>query len=368
MCPGMDQYRQLFTMQITTNTSTWALSGSGAAAAPTDPSLSQEMGFANESTATSLQSGLMLAQADTLNPTASSNTAQSANSTPFWGAGTVPAPNALTALRNAERDRTDPLRLGVNEIYRDAITLAADRTGYPRATIAAVISAEAGPLRGKRLDDATNQRFFGELHPQLDPKAKLDKAGAAEWKALRRELSATWDPQSYNTTSKAGGLTQFLESTWIESATKPGSYVNEQAKSLGQVNDANQVVDRAALLDLRFDATTSIVAAAELDKGYFTQLSARTNDDGTPLVPADLPADKKAQYIYLVHHEGANGAAQILKGTLTDARAEGLLKNHVADADKRQAMIDAHDGSAAKAYTAYLWQYIEQRIVPANFR
>ena len=137
----MDQYRQLFTMQITTNTSTWALSGSGAATAPTDPSLSQETGFANESTATSLQSGLMLAQADTLNPTASSNTAQSANSTPFWGAGTVPAPNALTALRNAERDRTDPLRLGVNEIYRDAITLAADRTGYPRATIAAVISA-----------------------------------------------------------------------------------------------------------------------------------------------------------------------------------------------------------------------------------
>lgn len=173
----MDQYRQLFTMQITTNTSTWALSGSGAATAPTDPSLSQETGFANESTATSLQSGLMLAQADTLNPTASSNTAQSANSTPFWGAGTVPAPNALTALRNAERDRTDPLRLGVNEIYRDAITLAADRTGYPRATIAAVISAEAGPLRGKRLDDATNQRFFGELPRSWTPKPSWTRRG-----------------------------------------------------------------------------------------------------------------------------------------------------------------------------------------------
>lgn len=72
-------------MQINTNTSTWALSGSGAAAAPTDRSLSQETGFANENTATAVQSGLMLAQADTLNPTASSNTAQSANSTPFWG-------------------------------------------------------------------------------------------------------------------------------------------------------------------------------------------------------------------------------------------------------------------------------------------
>lgn len=47
------------------------------------------------------------------------------------------------------------------------------------------------------------------------------------------------------------------------------------------MNDANQVVDRAGLLDLRFDATASIVAAAELDKGYFTQLSARTQDDGT---------------------------------------------------------------------------------------
>ena len=39
------------------------------------------------------------------------------------------------------------------------------------------------------------------------------------------------------------------------------------------------------------------------------QLSARTRDDGSPLVPADLSADQKAQYIYLVHHEGAGGAA-----------------------------------------------------------
>ena len=361
-------------MQINTNTSTWAFPGGGTAAAAADSSVSRGDTLVGGNTSTAAQPGVLLAQADTHNPSASSQNgnngtpAQSANTTPFWGAGTVPAPNALTALRQAERDRTDPLRLGVNEVYRDAITLASDRTGYPRATIAAVISAEAGPLRGKRLDEATNQRFYGELHPQLDPKAKLSKADAAEWKAVRRELSATWDPQSYNTTSKAGGLTQFLESTWIESATKPGSYVNQQAKSLGLVNDANQVVDRAGLLDLRFDATTSIVAAAELDKGYFTQLSARTQDDGTPLVPADLPADQKAQYIYLVHHEGAGGAAQILKGTLTDARAEGLLQNHVADADKRQSMIDAHEGSAAKAYTAYLWQYIEQRIVPANFR
>ena len=362
-------------MQINTNTntSTWAFPGGGTAAATAAPESSGSRGDAlvGGNTSAAAHSGDRLAQADTHNASVSSpngNSAQSANTTPFWAAGTVPAPNALTALRQAERDRTDPLRLGVNEVYRDAITLASDRTGYPRATIAAVISAEAGPLRGKRLDEATNQRFFGELHPQLDPKAKLGKAEAAEWKAVRRELSATWDPKSYNTTSKAGGLTQFLESTWIESATKPGSYVNQQAKSLGLVSEANQVVDRAALLDLRFDATTSIVAAAELDKGYFTQLSARTKDDGTPVVPADLPADQKAQYIYLVHHEGAGGAAQILKGTLTDARAEVLLQNHVADADKRQSMIDAHDGSAAKAYTAYLWQYIEQRIVPANFR
>ena len=54
-------------------------------------------------------------------------------------------------------------------------------------------------------------------------------------------------------------------SGWQFNATKPGSYVNQQAKSLGLVNDTNQVVDRAGLLDLRFDATTSIVAAAELD-------------------------------------------------------------------------------------------------------
>lgn len=322
----------------------------------------------NEAAASGAAAGVQLAQADLAQNSPADSAKDSANTTPFWGPGTVPAPNALTALVQAERDRTDPLRLGVNEVYRDAITLAADRTGYPRATIAAVISAEAGPLRGKRLDEATNQRFFGELHPELDPKAKLSKADAAEWKALRRELSATWDPQSYNATSKAGGLTQFLESTWIEVATKPGSYVNEQAKAQGLVNDKNEVVDRAKLLDLRFDATTSIVAAAELDKGYFTQLSARTKDDGTPLVPANLTADQKAQYIYLVHHEGAGGAAQILKGTLTDTRAEGLLKNHVADADKRQAMIEAADGSAAKAYTDYLWKYIEQRIVPANFR
>ncbi|MGL4437203.1 MAG: hypothetical protein ACRCVM_15280 [Giesbergeria sp.] len=289
-------------------------------------------------------------------------------SMPFWFTCTVPTPNGLTALLRTERDRTDPLRLGANETYREAITLAADHVGYPRATIAAVISAEAGLLRGRRLDAATNERFFGKLHPDLDSKAKLDKAETTEWRALRKSLSATWDPRSYNTVSKAAGLTQFLESTWIEVATTPGSYVNQKAKELGLVSIANKVLDRAALLDLRFDATASIVAAAELDKGYFTQLSARTNNDGTPLVPANLTADQKARYIYLVHHEGAGGAVQILKGTLTDARAEDLLKVHVSDAAKRQAMIDAHEGSAAMAYSAYLWQYIDQRITPSNFR
>ncbi len=315
----------------------------------------------SSASAASAQSGWQLAQAA---PSSVSDT----NSTPFWFAGTVPAPNALAVLLRAERDRTDPLRLGVNDAYRSAITLASDRTGYPRATIAAIISAEAGPLHGKRLDESTNQRFFNELHPDMDPKAKLGKTAAAEWKALRRSLSSTWDPQSYNTTSKAAGLTQFLESTWIEIATKPGSYVNEKGKDLGLVSNTNKVLDRAALLNLRFDATASIVAAAELDKGYFAQLSTRTHDDGTPLVPAHLTAGQKARYIYLVHHEGASGAVQILKGTLTDTRAEGLLKNHVTDANMRQVMIDAHDGSAAKAYTTYLWQYIDQRITPSNFR
>lgn len=147
----------------------------------------------------------------------------------------MPAPNALTALRQAERDRTDPLRLGVNEVYRDAITLASDRTGYPRATIAAVISAEAGPLRGKRLDEATNQRFYGELHPQLDPKAKLGKADAAEWKAVRRELSATWDPQSYNTTSKAGA-----DAVSGKHLDRVGHQARQLRESTGQVPGAGE--------------------------------------------------------------------------------------------------------------------------------
>ena len=182
----------------------------------------------------------------------------------------------------------DPLGdLGSNERFRADIALAgflAELPGdgiMPRAVVSSVINAEAG---------------YG-----------------------------TWNPNIENPKSKALGLTQFLKGTWRDQAIKSGTFLNLYAREAGYVN-GKRITDDKGLLALRTDPTLSIVAAAQYDAEVFSQLTKRG------LIPASLTQDQMAQYLYKGHHEGYEGARQMLSGTLpNDASTKRKFDQNVLE-------------------------------------
>jgi LysM repeat protein len=278
----------------------------------------------------------------------------------FWDRLFGPAPTTPGPVTTAAGGE---LALGVNAACRDAILLASQRTGVDAAAIAALIDAEAGRYGGSRLQSVTDDTFYAR-HPELNrrPLEKTDEALIAEWVEIREALKRTWDPSAVNANSQATGLTQFLKGTWLDQARTSGTYLNQVAKEKGYVDAKNQVVAGMTenLLDLRKDATLSIVAAAEYGKANLAVLDAKG------LVPATATDDEKAKLMYLAHHEGSAGAIAVLNETLTDARAKVLLADNVGE-KAREALVKEH-GSEAKAYIAWLNGYIDDHIQPDRFR
>ena len=286
--------------------------------------------------------------------------------------GTPPAPadDGGDAPPHAEN-----LKLGVNERFRPGIELAAQRTGMDPSAIAAIISAEAGPVRNKERKAQIVEEAFRLLHPGRDwekrPLSLTDPDDAdlvKDYKALAKQTA--WDEASKADGTSATGLTQFLDGTWLSEAQREGTYLHEVAKEKGLLDENGHVLknERQALLDLRKDPTISIVAAPEYDLSVFDAVSEKKDAAGNPLIPEGLSDDEKAKYLYICHHEGEEGAIQFLSGTLTDARAAGLLEDNVKDADARAALVAAHGGSESAAYKAWLEGYVDDRIVPDKFR
>jgi hypothetical protein len=307
------------------------------------------------------------------------------------------------------------LVLGINERFRSAILLASQRTGLDPAAIAAIINAEAAPLSDKKTREKLADEAFRSNHPDRDwdkkplsAKNPGDAALIKEWKKLY--ASTAWDERSYNNESGAAGMTQFLASTWKGEAKRSGTYLNSVAKEKGYVGADGKLVSSKIndFLELRYDPTLAIVAAAEYDKLVFDQVSKKTTQDlkavdqvffashperdfakqplsakdadlikewkhlcgaksGKPLIPKDLTDDQKARYLYLGHHEGEAGAIQVLSGSLTDDRAKVLLNANVPDETKRNALVKEHGGQS-KAYIQWLWSYIDNHIQPSGFR
>jgi type VI secretion system secreted protein VgrG len=287
--------------------------------------------------------------------------------------GTPPAP--ADGSDGDAPPHAEHLKLGVNERFRPGIELAAQRTGMDPSAIAAIISAEAGPLRNKEKKAQIVEEAFRMLHTDRDwdkrPLSLTDPADedlVKEYKALARQTA--WNEESKAVESSALGLTQFLNGTWKSEAEREGTHLHEVAKEKGMLDADGHVLksQRDALLELRKDPTLSIVAAAEYDLSVFDAVSDEKDADGNLLIPAGLSDDEKAKYLYICHHEGEEGAIQFLSGTLTDERAAGLLEDNVLDADDRAALVAAHDGSESAAYKTWLEGYVDDTIVPDRFR
>ncbi|TDR89777.1 peptidoglycan-binding protein [Enterovirga rhinocerotis] len=216
------------------------------------------------------------------------------------------------------------LVLGINDIYREALLKAQETTGIDAAALASVIDAEAA-----RIGEGADR--------------------------------GRWNPRSLNAGSGAAGLTQFLASTWIDQAGRSGTILRSHCQREGLVDAQGIVVAgrRDALLELRFDPTLSIVAAAEYGAANLRVLVARG------LAAPDEPDDRKAWLMYLAHHEGPGGAAGFLGGSrrysLDDLRGQ-------VGATRAQQLAERAGGDANKAYRDWLTGYIDGKIRPARFR
>lgn len=211
--------------------------------------------------------------------------------------------------------KLDPL----NGKYLGAIVEAAARTGLPPQALAALIEAEAAKVRG----------------------------------------TGQWDANSKSPSSSARGLAQFLDRTWIGEAVRAGGLLNAEARASGCVSADNEVVDRARLLQLRFDPRVSLLAAADLAVVNLAVLA----DKG--VLPAAVDAAGQAKLAYLAHHEGAARAAGFLRGDMGYVSPASFKAN--VPAAKRATALAAAGGDIGHAYRDYLARYIDRRIVVTAF-
>lgn len=213
----------------------------------------------------------------------------------------------------------DPARLGANARHAPALERAAKRTGIPATALAAIVNAEAA-----------------------------------------KDSSGQWNVYSRNRRSSAAGLGQFLSGTWHGMAETRGTWLNQTAQAKGWLDRSGQVrpAARAALLQLRYDATASIETTADYAQANLKQLSrsgVATGEDPTAV----------ARTAYLAHHLGPGDAARYLKTGLTDARAGLLLRAQIGGGRASQAI--ARTGDASAAHRAWLDNYVGSRVRPDRF-
>lgn len=224
---------------------------------------------------------------------------------PDAGAAAPAAPPA----DNSSRYTAANLDLGVNETYRTDILHAAQLSGLPPQTVAAVISAEAA----------------------------VDRQG--QWRA-----------DSYNADSGATGLTQFVSGTWLGEARSSTSLLNAELTSRGI--DPATASDRS-LLALRTDSRLSIVAGVS----YATSNIASLQAGGA--VPRNLDPAMTAKVAYIAHHEGLGGARAFFRGDIVavDSKWSGNVP-----ASQRADYLARSGGDREGAYHAWLTDYTNSRI------
>ncbi len=209
--------------------------------------------------------------------------------------------------------------LGPNQRHQPALEAAAHRTGIPAAALSAIVDAEAA------------------------------KGPDGSWKLYSR-----------NPRSSAAGLGQFLSSTWIGEAERPGTWLNASARNRGWLTEGGKVATgaRSELLSLRYDAEASINATADY---------ARANLDRLRKAGVAVSGDVKgtAQAAYLGHHLGVGDAIKFLKGGLDSSRARTLLNAQVGAASASRRIAQA--GDAAGAHRTWLLEYVGRHIRPTKF-
>lgn len=161
-----------------------------------------------------------------------------------------------------------------------------------------------------------------------------------------KKNTGEWNEKSYNKKSKAAGLTQFLEGTWLEMCTNSNSLI-------GQFVAKHSNLSRQVKLDLRYDGEMSIDAAAAYAIYNFK----------TSKLPYQnlIEPSAMAKFAYLLHHEGAGGARQFVNNSFSQDRAKHLLYNQM-DSKQADEILKRYNNDAKAAYGAWLRNYIDGHI------
>lgn len=290
------------------------------------------------------------------------------------------AGNPITVAVGPECPNPDNLWLGENNPYRAYIVAAAKRINIIPQALAALIDAEAARKK-------TNI-------PTLDSSGKpviSKKTG----KPKVRVIKGGWDAESYNDKSRAAGLTQFLESTWLAHVLISGRFICEQSvvkkwvrqepDSKGRQRNVFVLADGTttttpfkhkadpnvqACLEQRKNPEWSIMAAADYAKANLDVLK----KSGFKL--ASLNDAEKAKLMYLMHHEGEGAGPLFIRNQMEKLGAgkyasfdERLKAVFVMQVGKSEAQkhIEFSKNNIQLAYRHWLAGYIDTNIKISKF-
>lgn len=209
--------------------------------------------------------------------------------------------------------------LGPNAVYRDSLSAAAARTGFPAEALAAIINAEAA-----------------------------------------QNSDGSWISHSRNNRSSAAGLGQFLSGTWKGMAERRGSWLNAFAEAQGWLDPHGHVRGDAKsdLLALRYDARASIETIADYARDNVSTMRAAGIEIGAS-------AESVGRAAYLAHHLGVSDAIRFVKRGLDPARAEYLLAAQIGSAAASARIAQA--GDATQAHRSWLIDYTTRQFRPGRF-
>jgi hypothetical protein len=279
--------------------------------------------------------------------------------------------NPIAAVVGPECPNRDNLCLGQNNLYRQFIVEASKRLGLIPQAICALIDCEASKVA------VTIEVRDTEGRP------RIDKAG----KPITRKIGDVWNSHASNVQSGAAGMTQFLASTWLNHALRPGFYIHDECVKRGWVSyetkskgkklpvfvlsDNSRTSEPAKYrnddhvklcLSLRMEPAFSINAAADYGNANLQVLKAK----GFKL--SGLSDMDKAKLMYLMHHEGEGAGPAFIPNTLDQLKGgvDGLKKKFAMQlgqngAAKVNAAIAKADGDVVYAYRLWLAKFIDDK-------
>lgn len=239
-----------------------------------------------------------------------------------------------------------------NEVYRKILIATAKKYDFTSQVVAAVINAEAA----------------------------------------KRRKDGYWLPDSYNSNSGAGGLTQFLMSTWLQCCADKRSlmhpvlketydpegkysrfsfsgstlYGTRVVKVKGKYRKVKDALPKpyTKLVQLRFNAEYAIDTSVLYAKDNLTAI------ENAGLSVSTLPPEDLAKLIYLAHHDGSAGAVKIMKGA-RDEKWVARLENEVfwrqVGKDKADALTKRQGGDVVMAYRIWVYGYVDSMINVTQF-